>query len=142
MLSLKSIEDPRDLLEKATRKELENYAKENGIKEIKQTMPAVVMRQLLRRRGVFDVGVRRTLGRPMNAVKQEIDYSQEASVTMSADDALMKQWEVDDAQDDYSSMHIGKLRKLVKQRGLKQDRKDGKQALIDKLRGVDGKDAT
>lgn len=133
MLTLDKVHDPRDHLERAHRKELENFAKAHNITEIIPGMPAVVMRKILRGKGINDIGVRRTLGFTHNHVPQA---QQEATQTLDATDALMAEWEgKKESPMDYTSMHIGKIKKMCKERGIKQSPSDKKIDLIRKLNG-------
>jgi hypothetical protein len=68
MLQLKAINDPRDALEKARRYELYQWARANGVTEIVETMPAILMRKILRARGLARIEIpKRTLGAPEQA---------------------------------------------------------------------------
>jgi len=62
---LNKIEDPRDNLEKATRRELFLFAREQKVNEISDEMPAILMRDILRRRGLTRI---RVPPRPLGAM--------------------------------------------------------------------------
>lgn len=89
-LRLQSIDDPRDHLDRTHRKELERYAKENKIPGIKPGMPAVLMRRVLRRAGINDIGIRRTLGQISS--QPGVPVLNESSSVSNADDILEREW--------------------------------------------------
>ncbi len=49
---LHRITDPRDALEKARRPELVAYARQNGVTDINEAMPAILIRRKLREKGL------------------------------------------------------------------------------------------
>lgn len=123
-LLLNKIFDPRDALDKAHRKEMERYAKAHGINEIRPGMPAVVMRKILRRKGVKDIGVKRVLGQ-----QGPSGFEAEAERIVDADDLLMEEWE----GNSYKGMNMGTIRRICKEKGIPQKRTDNADILIAKL---------
>lgn len=98
-LVLKSIEDPRDSLDKATRYQLWRFAQSMGFKEIVQEMPAILMRRALRARGIRRVPPefqqQHHLGGNPHAHRNggnAVVPQAENAITIDAGDDLMKQW--------------------------------------------------
>jgi hypothetical protein len=88
-MQLHSIQDPRDNLEKARRMELLRFAQENGVTEIVEAMPAIVMRQILRAKRLTRISIpNRTLG---SAPVPEPQVSS-SSVSVDAAADLAQQW--------------------------------------------------
>lgn len=140
-MQLNRVQDPRDFLDRATRKELERFARARGIQEIECGMPAPLMREILRRRGVVDITSHfpylrgRTIGQ-LNGVNKE-QYqgraqSEPSAQEVSAIDDLMRQWKaqkgeqeqppgipLQDAPRDYSNLRMHELRTIAKANGLK-----------------------
>lgn len=131
--------DPRDNLEKATRKELEIFAKENGVKEIVSGMPANLMRRILRARGLTRIKIpNRVLGQPYGRHDEPAPV-EGSSIEVSADEDLMRQWiaqqqtpapETPKAE---TPVRIGDLRRELKRRGIPQKNTDRKKDLMAKL---------
>jgi hypothetical protein len=150
-LILRSIDDDRDALDKAKRKELECFAKANNVTEIKQGMPAILMRRILRNKRLTNIQTPpRLLGHPEAPQHSEAfatDYT-EPYVTgqMDADTALLDQWERGDmkpapigeaAQPDIGGMGYRDLQKECKRRGIKMERGETMPSLKAKLNGPD-----
>lgn len=90
-MQLKRIDDPRDALDKANRKELENFAKAAGVVEVQPGMPAMLMRRILRSKGLNRITIpERTLGMlpGQQAVPDDIP-----GVEIDSTDDLMQQWQ-------------------------------------------------
>lgn len=128
---LNKIEDPRDNLEKARRPELFAFAQANRVPEIvTEDMPAVVMRTILRNKGLSRISIpRRPLGLPVQAQMEPGQKVQE--VDAAAD--LARQWQAESKP--VSEMGITDLRKACKERGIKMERRDNMQTLRAKLNG-------
>lgn len=132
------VEDPRDRLDKATRYELWQFAQANGVTEIKREMPAMLMRPILRRRGLTNINITpRQLGMTNGA-----SIANNATVAADQTDAmadLAKQWQQEQAKketaNNFDGMHINDLKTLAKSRGIKLSRKDTKEDLKAKLNG-------
>lgn len=99
-LVLKSVEDPRDALQKARRMELFRFAQKNGVKEIIHQMPADLMRKILRSKGLTNIPIpHRVLGQPEPRGHQAIpsangkrEVEAENVVEVDADDHLERQF--------------------------------------------------
>lgn len=136
-LQLNKIFDPRDSLEKARRKELEKFAKANGVEEVKPGMPAPLMRKYLRQRGLTNIGLPRTryLGGPSDMASQKQiveDRPVNAKVEeISAIDLLEQEWN----KPDYTGMGINELRAACKEKGIKLKRTD---KMVDMVRLLNG----
>lgn len=132
-MQLNKIDDPRDRLEKARRKELERFAETHNVAEIKPGMPAMLMRKILRRRGLTDIRIpHRPLGGQSRANSVVPDsVAQEDVASMDAADLLAAEWE----QPSVSEMSITELRKACKAKGIPLARTDKKTDLIGKLNG-------
>lgn len=130
-MQLNKVFDPRDALEKARRKELEKFAAVHGVSEIKEGMPAVLMRAILRQRNLTNINIPpRTLGIPDRgrAPAQQIEEAPAREV--SAVDDLKRQWE-----EKRELTTIQELRAECKKRGIKLARTDNIASLKAKLNG-------
>jgi hypothetical protein len=126
--------DPRDNLEKAKRMELFRFARQNGIKEIEEAMPAMLMRKILRSRGMTNI---RVPDRPLASTRPT---SMEAMTTsqvnvIDAETDLERQYMAEKQASDFDAMPMNELRAECKRRGIKMSRTDNLQSLRDKLRG-------
>ena len=128
---LKSIDDPRDTLAKARRKELELYARSKGVQEIINDpgMPAILMRQILRQRGFTDIQIPpRVLGQP-EGVDPTVETTNGTAV--DATEMLKEQY----IRTRLADMKMHELRKVAKERGLKLPRTVKKSELLEALNG-------
>ena len=105
-LQVKKIDDPRDDLDKARRREMLDYAKKNNIQGIKPGMPALMMRRILRGLGINSIPIpRRVLGIPEpgsaplghkpptpHGIAPAVPGKQGGPAVDAGDD-LMRQWE-------------------------------------------------
>lgn len=159
-MQLLSIQDPRDNLAKARRKELERFAAENGVNEIDPRMPADLMRKILRQKGLVNIQPpHRPLGAPADAgasASPVVSNGQKVD-EVDADSDLMRQWQQDMSQSpvapasaqkaaptsneapgpDDKPETITDLRKACKARGIKMARTDNMATLRAKLDGAD-----
>ena len=130
--------DPRDNLQKATRWELIDYAKANGI-EVPEDAPAIYTMKLLRARGLTNIKIPdRPLGLYANNGSALSDNTVAVSEgdTPNADDDLIRQYESQKKEEqDTSKMTVGQLRTACKARGIKMSRTDNMQTLKEKLSG-------
>lgn len=109
-LQLHRIQDPRDMLERARRSELVEFARQKGVKEIVPEMPAMLMRKILRSRGLTNIAIDlRQLG---EVTRNKINVKKstakpkpgarapepERVAVVDADDDLMRQWEAEQMQ--------------------------------------------
>jgi hypothetical protein len=126
--------DPRDNLEKAKRMELFRFARQNGIKEIEEAMPAMLMRKILRSRGMTNI---RVPDRPLASTRptnmEAMTTSQVNVIDVETD--LERQYMAEKQAADYEAMPLNELRAECKRRGIKMARTDNLQSLRDKLRG-------
>lgn len=120
--------DPRDNLNKARRKELELFAKANGV-DVPDGMPAILMRKILREKGLTRIEPQAprlgmTGGPPSSALEPE---NGEKVEEVSADDDLMRQWKQYEANDatppangtsPFDSMKIYELRRACTERDI------------------------
>ena len=91
---LKSIDDPRDRLDKAHRIELIRFAQQNGVSEIDPEMPAILMRDILRRKGLTNIQVpNRMLGQTARRDAAVISVAQSNVPLTDAAADLAKQWQ-------------------------------------------------
>ena len=92
-MQLLTIQDPRDNLEKARKSELVTFAKANRLSGIDPAMPAILIRRILRNRGLIDIDVpARPLGQVAGARGSTGPSTAENTIEMLADDDLMEQW--------------------------------------------------
>ena len=130
---LQKVEDPRDSLDRARQFELYAYAQRHGISEIVKTMPAILMRRILRSKGLTNVPIPpRTLGKAdVQTIAPETDAN---SVDAAAD--LARQFKEAKVVP-IEQMTRAQLAKTCKARGIKMQRTDTKEMLQEKLRGKD-----
>ncbi len=160
-LVLKSIDDSRDSLDKARRKELERFAKANGVGDIKQGMPAILMRRILRAKGLTNIQIpKRILGfpepgsappgfePPVSALPGDLTAGAvQGGDSVDAADDLERQWmeqqnvvqfpEPEPDHPDYSAMKYIDLLKLAKSRNVALKRTDDRPTIEAKLRDQD-----
>ena len=164
-MQLNRITDPRGFLERATRKELELFAKARGVMEIECGMPAPLMREILRRRGVTDIENHfpylrgRQLGQA-NGVNQskwagQASGHQPSGREVSAVDDLMRQWNEqkkaaaavpetyygvvspEEPGDQFAGLKMHELRTECKKRNIAFTRSDKADTLRARLNGKD-----
>ena len=133
-MQLLSIIDPRDNLSKATRFELVDFAKKNGI-QLDEGPPKIVSEKILRDRGFVNIQIP---DRPLGLyVGGEVHSTNEPIVhgsLQNADDLLVQEYEHQKKEDaDVSKMSIGRLRAACKAKGIKMERTDNMQTLRAKL---------
>ena len=136
-MQLLTTEDPRDNLQKATRWELVEFAKANGI-DLDENTPAIVSAKILRDRGLTNIKIPdRPLGLYVGTKHEAmVDHSVSVpgEVTINAEDDLVRQYEQQQkAKAEVSKMTIGQLRVACKERGIKMSRRDNMQTLREKL---------
>ena len=142
-LHLHSVTDPRDKLAKLSRTELSYLARYENREDIRDNMPADIMRSIFRnnppkkmprpvRGEIGKVGEFRTPSYRKwveFAFGESLPKEETKSETITAEALMMREWE----QNNYDDMDMSDLRKAVKARGLKQSPKDKRQDLIAKL---------
>lgn len=137
-LHLDKVFDPRDSLEKARRKELENFAKAHNVADVRPGMPAPLMRDILRQKGLTEIKLppTRYLGGPndMQAQGRAIAENRPPDAKVNEIDslALLK---AEYESTDYSTMKIGALRTACKARGFKLKNTDKKTDMVRMLNG-------
>lgn len=141
-MELLRTEDPRDPLEKATRDELVAYAHSKGQIDIVEQMPAVLIRKLLKSRGLTDIKIPdRQLGGFNDANSYGLVAEKSDAPSVNAEEAMIAQWQqrkddpVEAEPVSVDDMPMGQLRAECKRRGIKMARTDNMEALRDKLRG-------
>ena len=142
-LQLSQVVDPRDNLGRASRDELWDFAKANGIAFDQRTATKAYMEKMLREKGLTHIKVAvRFQGRPTGDF-----YSEDGKVTtqpsrvstVDADADMIRQMKEQAAQpndrDDkpIADMTIGELRALCKRQGIKISPRDNRVALREKL---------
>ncbi len=147
---LHSIQDPRDQLQRARRMELYRFARDNGIADIVEAMPADVMRQILRNKGITSIAVpdrqlgaiQRTETTPTSHKGQTYQAPRppEKVVEVDATSDLMRQWQQESQpavprEKPVEAMSINELREACKRRGIKLARTDNMASLKEKLNG-------
>lgn len=149
---LNKIEDPRDNLDKAHRLELVRFAVAAGMREITEQMPAIVIRGLLRAKGLTNI---RVPPRPLGAQNQPgtmpAPGQRVAEVDAAAD--LARQFQAEQAPPkrarppkypqrlvERPKQEINILRDRCKELGIHMDRRDRKEDLKRKIE-AHGKDA-
>lgn len=144
-MQLNRIDDPRDIFEKMRRYPLVRFAHEHGQKDISETMPAQLIRNLLRSRGLSrKAGAwleKNRMGLPrlgtINPSAQErmMPQQEHASngIEVTADEDLMRQYLAQQEAKPTSVPTMTDLRKECKARGIKMARTDNMQTLREKL---------
>lgn len=132
-MQLLNITDPRDNLEKAHRLELVKFANENGLREISEHMPAILIRKKLRAAGIVNIRLpERTLGQIAPSVSFGGEAITDRSVNeINADDDLERQFNA--SKPDYKAMKMNELRSECKRLGIKMDLRDNLESLRNKL---------
>lgn len=139
-MRLLNITDPRDNLEKARLTELMRFARKNNVGEIKDGMPALVVRKILRSKNITHIAVpNRILGSPELAqreakIGQPSSPDAKAVPTVDAADDLARQYQAQ-AKKPVADMGMNELRAECKERGVKMDRTDNMAKLRVKLGG-------
>ena len=129
------IDDPRDKLEKATRDELYDFARAQGVTDITEDMPAILMRRILRSKGKTNIDIpNRPLGSNPGVVAPP-DKAQDvvAVPEITAEEDLMRQYQA--AKVAPAEMTMGQMRAECKRRGIKMARTDNMDTLRAKLNG-------
>lgn len=135
-MQLLSVLDPRDNLEKIRKDDLLKYAAENGYNFTEQ-MPATLMRLHLREMGVTQIHAptQDFAGQATNT--EQVQQAEEAkeNPSISAEDLVRQQFASGayNLPPDYTKMTLPKLRKLAKEKGIKQERGENGKSLIAKL---------
>lgn len=138
MLVLKSIDDPRDSLDKARLPELLKFAADSGVEIPKQFQDkAIIIRQILRQRGLTRIKIpNRVLGNP-HANEAIVPDGQGKQVDLVED--LMRQVMAAPVEQPVTPSKtvpvIVELRRECKARGIPFDRKDKAADLRAKLNG-------
>jgi hypothetical protein len=164
---LSRTDDPRDALERATRRELELFAQARGVTEVDPRMGAILMRQILRAKGVTDILSvfphlgRRVVGQAggVNASNPFRNGQNGKVVQVDATEDLMRQWREQLAREGLqpapapqpmpaaptpaeksrqAKNKIAALREECKRRGIKMSRTD---KLADLRAKLDGENA-
>lgn len=151
-MQLQFIDDPRDALNKATRYELFKFARDNGVTEIEEGMPALYMRQVLRSRGLTRINIPdRVLGTPggVPGAREIANPSSPAdTTTVDAVSDLQRQWMAQKIRDETEAAApkpqtntehttIGSLRQAAKAAGIKLVRTDTAEVIRQKLKAID-----
>lgn len=149
-LQLHSVQDPRDLLDMATRAELYRFAEHSGVDEIVNfpgpgLMPKMLMLRILRSRGLTRINIP---PRPLGGARPETQAQEAKNVpTTDATTDLLRQLqsnanvappeEPDTTEAKPSLAGIAAMRAECKRRGIKIARTDKMADLKAKLDGED-----
>lgn len=137
-LQLLSITDPRDNLDKARRTELVAYARANGVTNITEQMPAIIIRKTLRNLGLNRIRIpQRILGQPAVAARPPGSLADDGMPGTSAGeidaaDDLARQYEAE-APRNAHLMAYNEIRREAKKIGLAFTRKDNLASMKAKL---------
>lgn len=135
-MELLEIIDPRDPLEKATRFELADFAKANGLTHVTDEWPAPLIRKELRKKGLINIPIpNRQLGQGwMKPTPEALTSSPSDGATeIDADDFLAAQFQQQQQSIDPMNMDIRQVRSSLKQHGVKAKRTDNLNDLRQKL---------
>lgn len=152
---LNKIDDPRDSLERANKRELVNFAHANGFDKITYEMPAIFIRKFLRAQGVTRIEVPyRQLGaspkRPQEITNDLAPMVEDDVAQVNADDDLAAQFGLEipkpkpvvpEPKEKHVAPNakivrgINSLRSECKKRGIKVARTDTIEILKAKLGG-------
>lgn len=154
MLTLKSIDDPRDVLSRMRRWELVQYARQHKVTEVSPEMPGPLIASILRSKGLngrdAPVPVRalgqqnqphaRRLYNPdgtPNVNKASRQTQPVPAGEVNADADLMRQWQEQQKRDHQPAPRaespINALRAECKRLGVKLDRRDNMQTMKAKI---------
>ena len=133
-MQLLTIEDPRDNLQKATRFELVDFARKNGI-QLDEGTPKIVSEKILRDRGFVNIQIPdRPLGLYVGGETHATNEPIVHGSLQNADDLLVAEYEHQKKEDaNVSKMSMSRLRAECKSKGIKMDRRDNMQTLRAKL---------
>lgn len=121
---LNKIEDPRDNLEKATRRELFLFAQANRISGVSDEMPAILIRDILRRAGKTRISIPpRPLGGNPRAAHAALQTPEQNGVQADAVADLARQWAQQQAAPAIQPTVPGKAEKPLKECGINELRR-------------------
>jgi len=124
--------DPRDNLQKATRFELIEYAKANGV-DVPEDAPGSYTIQLLRARNLTNIKIP---DRPLGLYVAPSNSFTDAPQGIDADEHLIKQYtQQKKIETEVSQMSIQEIRRFCKANNIKFSRKDTLVILREKLSG-------
>lgn len=137
-MELQKLDDPRDRLGKATRWELIQFARQNNVAEIDPEMPAMLMRDILRRKGITNIQIPNRLLGSRNYWGRGAPVAQETKNGAATDAVadLARQWQEQKKTPvafKKSGNQITDLRRECKARGIKISRRDTIKILKEKL---------
>lgn len=143
-MQLLNVTDPRDNLAKAKRTELVSYAHKEGQTDITPAMPAILIRNILRSRGLSRIQIpRRVIGERVDwktggKSAPEANPDTPASVEVNMEDDLARQFAASSAPKIVTpeNMTMPQLRMACKDKGIKMVRKDNAATLREKLNGA------
>jgi hypothetical protein len=128
-------DDPRSPLDKARRQEHVKFANDHGLEDVTEAMPAMVIRKILREKGLVNIKVPdRQLGsfvQPESVTEQATEQNVN---TVDAEADLARQF-AEQAKPDYAAMSINELRAECRKNGIKIERRDNLNSLRAKLNG-------
>lgn len=136
---LKSIDDPRSPLDKTRRIDLVRFAKTQGIKEVTEQMPAILIRKIFKDRGIHRVPARlQTLGQTAGAAaSQAAIVPDEAARAVDAEADLARQFAAQVPQQPVrktpAQMSINELGAEMKRLNIKRDRRDNMITMREKI---------
>jgi hypothetical protein len=131
---LNKIEDPRDNLEKAHRLELVRFAHAQGVSDVNENMPAMLIRRVLRMKGLTRITIPpRSLGQ--QSQPGSVPTTDQKVPEVNAEDDLMRQFKAQSQPTTLPNLGINELRAKCKELGIKLTRKDNMISMRAKIEG-------
>lgn len=137
-MQLLTVIDPRDNLDKARRTELVAHARANGVIDITEQMPAMLIRKKLRALGLERIRIpERVYAQPSLAARPPLDddglpMDAGNSVATDAADDLERQYQAQAPKNPHT-MAYNELRRQARMLGVKLNRKDNMAAIKAKV---------
>ena len=137
--------DPRAPLDRVNRDQMREFAERNGITEITWDMTGDEMRYLLKKRGISDIGAPFQILGTRSTMEVRADNDPTVP-TINLEDLQRQQWEQRAKEREQARKEADKgsergpqtraeLAKECKKRGIKMQRTDTKEKLIERLNG-------
>jgi hypothetical protein len=154
---LNKIDDPRTPLDKARRRELYDFARQNGVTEITDQTPAIIARSILRQRGLTRIVIPpRPLGaqnQPGTGLKYQNHMQAPGGPQQTGVEADMvadlarqfantqRQAPADGADKPLSKWSINELGAEMKRLNIHRDRRDNMKTMREKIEAHRGQNA-
>lgn len=138
---LTRIDDPRSQLDKTRRIDLVRFAKVQGIKEVTEQMPAILIRKIFKDRGIHRVPARlQTLGQlaPGSVAAPETAIPDDAGRSVDAEADLARQFaatahQAPAVRKTPAQMSINELGAEMKRLNIKRERRDNMISMREKI---------